>query len=431
MFAGKMDRNEWRAMCLVGLIFLVIAASLSMRPGSDDAYFAAVLKHDTLMEFMTCRYHAWSGRVLLDAINVATIRYALVWQLGIPLSFLLMCYQVYRLTLSRLTLPWLGILVVASLMLMLDGEVNRWGSWWVTGFYNYLLPATLGLFAFRCVLNKALHSNAYRLLAVPGAMIACQQEQVAICLVLALLVLAGCRLVLRCRFRLDLAVLAAGAGSAALLFLAPGNRVRLGTEINTWMPEFEHMGLIDKVILGVDRVNAHANNVHNHTFFLALLVTFVLVWVTRRRWWFKEVALWLLGASMAVILLGNAGLAVSDKLLFAGKLLPQNWTGYDVFLAYAKTLVLYGTLGACALYVSHRLRDGIIDVALLLLSFAMIMAIGFSPTVYGSGPRIFFIPDVLMVMYLCRVIATLAKVYRERAPRPQGVTPLDSGQRHE
>lgn len=405
-------------MCLVVLIFLVIAVSLSMRPGSDDASFAAVLKHGSLMDFIAHRYNAWSGRIMLDTINVVTIRYALFWQIGIPLTFLLLCYQVYRLTLSRLASPWLGVLAVAMLMLMLDAEVNRWGSWWVTGFYNYLLPATLGLFAFRCVLQKALHSNAYRLLAVPSVMVACQQEQVAVCLLLALLVLAGYRLMLRHSARMDFMILTAGTVGAGLLFLTPGNRVRLDTEIHTWMPGFEQMGLIDKVILGIDRVNAHANSVDNDVFFLALLATFALVWVTQRRWWLKEVALLILGASVAVILLGGAGLAVPDTLLFAGQLLPQNWTGYEVYLAYAKTLVIYGTLAACALYVSHRLRDGIIDVALLLLSFGMIMVIGFSPTVYGSGPRIFFIPDVLMVVYLCRVIASLFRVWREQAPRP-------------
>lgn len=417
MFAARMDRKEWRAMCLVALVFWVIAAGLSMRPGSDDASFAAVLKDGALMDFLTYRYHAWSGRVMLDAINVVTIRYALFWQIGIPLTFLLMCYQVYRLTLRRLVSPWMGILAVTALMLMLDGAVTRWSSWWVTGFYNYLLPATLGLFVFRCVLHKALHANVYRLLAMPSAILACQQEQVAVCLLLALLVLAGYRLMLRHSARMDFMILTAGTAGAGLLFLAPGNRVRLDTEIHIWMPGFEQMGLIDKVILGVDRVNAHANSVDNHIFFLALLATFALVWMTRRRWWLKEMALLILGASMAILLLGSAGLAVPDMLLFAGKLLPQNWTGYEVYLAYAKTLVIYGTLAACALYVSHKLSDGLIDVALLLLSFGMIMVIGFSPTAYGSGPRIFFIPDVLMVVYLCRVIATLAQACWEQAPQ--------------
>lgn len=402
--------GEWLAAFFLFLIFVVIFRGLSLQSYGDDAFYVSVLDDDTVFGFISHRYSVWSGRALLDAINIVTIRHSIVWKIGIPLTFLLLCYQIYRLTLWRIFTPSVGVLIVAGVMFSISGDVTAWGSWWVTGFYNYLLPLTLGFFTLRCVLHKSVHSGASKALAIICAIIACQQEQVALSLLAALVVVAIYRVVSRASIRLDVMTLFAGVVSAGFLFLAPGNSSRLKEEMS-WLPEFPRMGLSDKLLLGIDRINAHANDMSSHVFLLAMLVTFCLVFLLKRGWQLKPLVLVILGVGIVSFMLGGANLPdVSSKLLFSGKVLPENWTNYSVFVSYAKTMMIYGALACCVLYFSDTHADVYAGIGVLALSFGMIMAVAFSPTVYASGARVLYVPDVFMVAYVCWVSGKLFRM---------------------
>lgn len=411
MFAKRISRMEGLAGLFILLLGVVLFRNLELKDSADDVYFLTALDDKTLLEFLRERYMGWSGRVLLEGITVITIRYAWLFKTGITLTFILMCYQVYRLSLRDTLAPLAGVLLVAGIVLMMPASVSQWGGWWVTGFYNYLLPTALGLFAFRILCEKHEHGKLYQALALVSAVVACQQEQVAIALLAAILTLAICRAVRRERIGAEGIVLAGGLVSAAVLFAAPGSHVRLAAE-TSWLLDFTHMNLLEKLALGLDRVNAHANDADNGTFLLALLTTVALLCAKREHWQLKGVAVVVLGVGIASLLWTAAGLSLTTKLTFSGQILPAHWRGVNVFIALAKTMMLYGTLAVCAVYFAERWQEWVALVGALALSFGMIMVLGFSPTVYASGARIFYLSDVLMATYICWVIAHIVARYR-------------------
>ncbi len=415
MSARNVKYQEWLAFSLLLLLVVVLFRGVDLRASGDDAVARTILDQYTLLGFLQERYQTWSGRTLLEAIAVVTVRHDVAYKLAIPAAYVLLCHQVYCLTLRHVLRPLSGLLGVACVMLLFPAGVSQWGGWWVTGFYNYLLPLALGLFGFRCVVEGRHAAWRYRLPALLAVAIACQQEQVALCLLLALTLLIGYRLVQRQRVGRDFMMLVTGSVSAAFLFAAPGNLARLQVAQNN-IPEFPDIGLLGKLMLGVDRVNAHANDPANLVFLAAIGVTFVAVSRLSRPWAGRYPALFVLGVGGLTLLLGGAGMPVTDKLAFAERGTPADWQHVDIFMAYAKTMMVYAALAVGAMSVARAPYEWLVGPGLLLLSFMMIVAVGFSPTVYSSGMRIYYVSDVLVGGYVCWMFAMLVTPGRQYAP---------------
>ena len=82
--ANASKRMERGSALLLLFVFLVIATLLELKTHGDDAWFQHVLDERSLGQFLVSRYNEWSGRILLEALLAGTIRYGMVWKLGIP-----------------------------------------------------------------------------------------------------------------------------------------------------------------------------------------------------------------------------------------------------------------------------------------------------------------------------------------------------------
>lgn len=406
---SAIDDRALRVVCVFVfmLVGAVIARELELMSIADDAYYVTVLDNHSLWEFSSDRYQQWSGRTLLEAIMVSTIRYPLCWKIAIPLCFLALCFQLWKLTLRHHLSLSKGSLVVLFMMLLMSGQVAAWGAWWVSGFYNYLLPTFLGVYALGTVLDRHHNSWFSRLLGAVAAVVACQQEQVAIAFLSSLLALGGYRLLRKQSCRHEVVLLLLGFVSAYFLFHAPGNAIRYHAEMS-WLPSFAEMGLWEKLMLGLDRVNTHAFDSTNRLFLLTVAFSFLAVCRERRPWLLKPVALGVLGLFAFSVLLQQIGLEdVTDKLGTTASIGPGNWYDYDIFLSYTLTLLVYATLFCCSVYLANNRGQLLAYAGTLSLSAAMIVGVAFSPTVYASGPRVFYLSDVLMVVYACLMLGRL------------------------
>lgn len=388
-------------------VLIVVMRGLSLMTIGDDVYFSNALNDKSLLDFLYSRYNSWSGRTLLEAITVISIRTPIIWKIAIPSCLLMMCLNIWKLTLSKSIKSCFGSIVVIFFVLLVSKSVARDGGWWVTGFYNYLLPTSLGIFAFRVVIYKAESAIFTRYLSIIAAVICCQQEQAAIALISSLIAVIIFRKNKGLTISFDSVVFLFGVISAGFLFLAPGNYNRLQIETR-WLPEFSQMGLIEKLMLGLDRVSEHVNDIAGRVILLASLMTFLVAFIHRRKWNLKPVALIIIGVFILNVLLKQIGLEdYSDKLNFLGFIGPDSWYRYEVFYSYTLTILLYGMLISCSLYVSDSIEELVSLVGSLCLSVALVMAVSFSPTVYASGSRILYISDILLVIYSCLLLGKL------------------------
>ncbi len=409
MSANNSNRFSQITIYFVILIFtfIVIFKGLSLQNIADDVYFSEALKNNNLLSFLMLRYNAWSGRTLIEAIMVSTINFHLFWKLAIPASLLIMCHYVWKLTLSKHTSMYIGTITVVFFMLLMSGSVAKDGEWWVTGFYNYLLPVSLGFFSFSTVIHKGRSSTLVRSFAVIAAIVCCQQEQAAIALIGGLSIVAVYRKSQGQPIGFELIILILSIISACFLFFAPGNYHRLQVE-SRWLPEFPYMGLEEKLMLGLDRLNSHVHDAGNRIILLATVLTAIVTFNTNRAWSLKPLALVILGIFAFNVLLNQEHLGhFSDKLGFAGFISPNNWYHYKVFFSYTLTILLYLVLACCALYISNNFKDILKSLGPLSLSVILVMAVSLSPTVYASGARILYLPDVLLIIYSCFLLAKL------------------------
>ena len=387
-------------------IFIIIARSLSLQSIADDAYYVTVLDNTTLWAFVQSRYLEWSGRTILEAIMVSTIQVPLFWKAAIPGTLFFLTYHIWKLTLKNHCSPYIAVIFLMS------GQVAAWGAWWVTGYYNYLLPITLGVFGFSVIIYKKEHSPFIKILGAASIVTACQQEQAAIALITAIFVTCVYRKTTRETIYFEATVLILGLISFAFLMSAPGNYHRFQEEIS-WLPDFINMGLLDKLMLGVDRINAHATDASNRLLTVAIVMTLLATYFKEASWSLKPLVLVLLGFFIINMLLSQQDLSYfTTKLSFNSYASPDQWYRYNMFVSYTITILIYGVMACASLYIADRYDELLAFLGAIALAVGTTMALAFSPTVYASGARVLYLHDILIVIYSCLMLTKIINIKR-------------------
>jgi hypothetical protein len=410
------ESGRWRkAREVAGGVFLLLSAAwimtrLGLQDASDDGIFLHALDQQGMVEFLVSRYHDWSGRTLIDWLLVGTIGIPMVWTLGIPLALLGSAWCIWRLTLAE-RLPMLsGTALVLLMAFLIHVMVLAEAVYWVTGFYNYLLPCFLALVAMVVVMTRDTAYAALYVVALPAVVFACQSEQVAV----AVLVTLSARIAL---LRLqgqgvgrESLLLAAGAAAALVSWLAPGNVVRLAGELR-WFPEYADAGLLEKIGMGLDRLNVHARSPRN---LLLLFVAALSAWATLRscRSAAARIAvaiLLLFVASVpAIVLIRLAGLEGLPGITGVGAhLSPAEWAHGGIFVSMAFTICVYGALATGAACRARDLPGQLVGAGIPLLAAASTMLVSLSPTIYASGFRILFVGDVWLLVHGAMLLSSL------------------------
>ncbi|TDK23211.1 hypothetical protein E2F46_11365 [Luteimonas aestuarii] len=417
--------RRWRGVEAVSAVLLcVLCIAIGLRLGlqgaDDDQYFLHALDDRGLFEFLASRYREWTGRILLEGALAATIGVAAVWKTLIPATFLGTAWCIWRLTLSRQLPMASGTLVVAVMLLLIHRQVLYEAAFWVTGFYNYLLPVFMGLLSITLLCSATRRRPIAVAVAACVAIIACQAEQVAF----ALLAVMSVRTLLR-RMRHEslegeLVVLFAGGASAAASLLAPGNALRHVAELR-WFPEHVDLEWSAKWLLGLDRLNVHAQSPAN---LLLVLLAALAAWLTPRmcRTATARVAAGILvlyvASAVVSVLLRLPGLEGWPRLGgVAAPLEPAEWMAGGIFVSMGFTIAVLGALVASAACRAKDLDSLIVGAGLPALAVASTMLVALSPTIHASGFRILFVGDLLLVLHAAMLVSTTLELRRMRAAR--------------
>lgn len=141
--------NKWIGISLISmatLYLLTISMNVSLRDYHDDAFYLSAFESGEFISFLSHQYQTWSGRVLVDALMISTIGYRTFWLFGIPASLLLLSYSCCKMTSSRAGLIPMSLFVI--LFASMPVQVINDSVFWVTGFYNYLLPTSVAFYVF-------------------------------------------------------------------------------------------------------------------------------------------------------------------------------------------------------------------------------------------------------------------------------------------
>ena len=411
-------RAAWRASspgerlvfaAIVSILALLHAYRFDRLDFADDAYFATALDQASLFGFLRERYLSWSGRLPIDALAALLLDHVWLWRVLNFAMVLAFCANVARLGFGAGGKAPVAIACVLGLWLLFPLALLQDAAWWVTGSFNYLWPATAGLFAVRAMFER------HRRTTVDWALIACAggfaaySEQVAIVL-LGLGVPRWWQLWRSGRFGPgDAALCGAISVNAAINLLAPGAQLRFAAETVRWYPDYDLLDVIDKLHLALGLVATTLGRTDHLAAAVLVAVAGVLVWHAR------------VARGVRIALLGGLGfLALAHLAPFAlppGTGLLHRLTVVAVTAANGAAsspmivlaLTLFG--GACVVagtFVAVRersLREAAWLAHGLLVGWASLAAVAFSPTVYASGERTRFVACAVMLVVTCRLIA--------------------------
>lgn len=418
------DRRECiKTLLIITFIALMFNLFMAELIGDDPSYLDRL---NTLgyVEASIDHFKNWSSRILIEAALMFFSNYFYLWLLINTAVMVGTVWIINKYTTAKMTAQTL--LFTFGLYCMIPLNLMREAGWVATTL-NYHWSVCFALFAFYPFyqkMKKEKLSVPMFLLTIPLLIFSSNQEQINLCF-FAFTALVSIYLIRKRRYdiRLLISSLISFAGIVVFL-LAPGNKVRTALETKERFPAFADFTFFNKVDVGISSFGKPFFIDSNILFFLLFSLVAFLVFQNSQNYYGKILAALPAGMSFIVYLGGTmeSGFVhyASNKIgdIFSTKGL-ENWfltTGTRLSLrnpgTWIATLLVLGLL-VCLIYgLWMSFADPskiVLAVLILLMGFFSRVMMGFSPTVWASGVRTYYIVFISALMLILMLVDELRK----------------------
>lgn len=446
---GKKRRRFW-----IFWIGMFVAAALILGlvgySDGDDAYFYRYTHSMGFFEYLGWRYETWVGRMTGEALVYLTFRLGLpFWRIVNALMLVLLPLGVLYLAMRAARVPegtlrgWkyrqpvcngnrydeIGLPAAAAAVagyFMMSAGTFGYAAVWVNGSIFYTWSFTCGIWALTTFADfvfgedppadgpfKGLHMSmegcrTWRFLyAIPCAVIASMsiEQMGAVLLVFEVLgVLYG---IWKWRRVHPLLLVQALVTLAAftVLFLAPGNDVRVAAEITNWMPQYETMTFGEHLFITLHWLLSSFANENKLFLCMIWVVGSLLLLQKKKRSVFDWLLLFIAVVFTIAALLPYVGITLfsdmgmqylditqciyevptSDKLTGIQTFAMVWWSAALIY-----TFVFLWRVSGCQITLLLAYLAGIASEAIMF----------FSPTMYASGGRVYYLTDILYLFLM-------------------------------
>lgn len=441
----------WMMMALV--IFLVLHR-VGFSDG-DDTYFYHYSTTMGFFEYLAWRYQTWVGRMAAEALVYVTFNLGLgFWRIADAIMMVLLLIGILRLGCKtagyrddsefldayrlndcklcrksdsksglKLSALWEAVrypLLLATGYLLMSVMTLGYSAIWVNGSIFYTWTFTAGVWAMMPLADDVFKTGGFSkkqfLYSIPCSVIAAMSiEQMGAVLiafeVLTILCLAMKKTEnpgekISCGIWAQTAVTMA---AFVILFLAPGNDVRVASEIATWMPGYEELSFGSHLFMTAQwLLSSFANE--SKAFFIGIWMAAILLlegsrhdnpkkYVSDR---FYQVAAGIFSVAallpyFGIDILSEMGIGQIDIEMCLTQvptwqaMTAQNRMAFFWWLAavFFTGMLLWRVTGH-SIFISMVFLGGIASEAVLY----------FSPTIYASGARVFYLTDLLYLFLI-------------------------------
>jgi len=383
---------------------------------ADDLWFANALESRTLADYLAFRYTHWSGRLPIETLLVLLPTHPWLWKLINALMWLLLCHAGGRLASvgTGMSVEAATALVLVLFMLISPGIVFT-AAGWMTGSINYLWPMALGLFGMIAFVDRKPYGKASRFAFLLASGLAMYNEQVALFLLPATLLLLGIRVARRDWSGWNLAHFGFMVANALVLFCAPGSQNRYLLEQATHFPDFYTLAVMDKLAIGAGLVVTSMIDPLNLLVAAIIVMSGALVWRSPSGRFAKGLVLLALAYLALDYILAMAGPwaeTVRRDLYVLQAPGGASASSSRTYLLAAWSAFVIACLAAAAVMSFWRSRSECVAVStILLLGAASLAVLGFSPTAYASGWRVHFVWQIALLLVAARMMAMFRKQF--------------------
>lgn len=394
----NVNKINYILFIVAALAIMHFTGNVTIRPDGDDQYFVNLLSSNDVWGILKTRYLTWSGRLGVEFVLLHTIKLSYFWVIAIPVCIFVTCYSMVVITCEKVKVGFALILAVFHFTLMKSSVIDD-AVLWVTGFYNYLLPAALATLTLAICLKPGRYIGITKIVPLIAPFIYAYSEQIALATILSLLVIfvfSKERHKSLCLMSLILTIV-----NFMVCYLSPGSAERAQTEAWFAFPDYLTLNIFQKATLGVYLLHTHLSDVTN-TPYLIFLVTCLVTGLI----YFKKDALTLIACGLVVLQVVVMVYLYKHTENNALSFSPERFTSVKTYIFLLIDLVSFFS----SLYISSKCFDKSYFVTTAIIIGAMsVLAVGLSPTVFSSGTRTMFVFDLSVIASLCFIIFGILK----------------------
>ena len=427
LFNSKYGNLYAYGIIFILCFFIMAGQNFRLEAGNDDLYHKQVVeKFGSAFNFMISQYENWNSRYFTSLVMAFVMdKNIWLWRiLNTVMLCLLFIYSakivqcIYKLNSQKFYIILFGFF---SIFALLPSGIWYWSVNWVTGSFNYLWPAAslvISLYyLFNTLLNKQHLTFIKFLFATPFVLYAANVEQSALILVTFFFITIIYSFIINKYYDIYILLLFVfGIISTYIVFASPAQEIRYVKEIDGWYPMFNDISLIYKMILGFSYTVVYGFLQYNYT--TTILFAIILILIIKHDYQNKYF-LFFLFLPLIYTLTYYIGRQASYAF--------RNWCKHS-FLYNSESFsrkildnspsepfisVIIGTiLLVIILYFVFKIKWSSFErkyISLLMIAAAILSAfvLSFSPTVFASGFRIFFIPYLVYSIALGILFAEL------------------------
>ena len=381
------------------LLYLGYALFLHRNAGMrdyDDYVYRDAWSDVSINQWVRDFYMGWSGRLPLQMMGIVFLQFPLwVWRIWNALllgACPFLVARMVRLFCGEWKERGLFLLhaAICGLFVLIPGKAMDGAVLWISGSFNYLLPA-VGLFLalypfFSEMCGKERRKREYIIAAV-GTFFCCYAEQTAavfVCLAALLWLFTAVKR--RTRSTPLFLLWVFGMGNMLIEYIAPGNYVRYDSEVILWYREYDMYSFADKLVLGF--VHCMKMLLLEGWPLIACVFVLILAGTRRKSLFYKGMFLVYCAATGVMIFFLRR---MYDNVVF----LFTDPAGMIYLFSFVSWLILL----AVFLLTVYDFDDtpAWIPALLVLAAFAAGTVVAMSPSYYGAELRVYFIPYLLLI----------------------------------
>lgn len=403
---------------LYALCSLLFAAAFAFKRNfGDDLVQTELFRNKTILDIWNYdfgRYFTWSSRVLINFFaNCLIVSPKILWQLAMGAAmFILMSSMAVIFNVKHKN----GALYICFITMLLPWQIYNSAGWIATSA-SYFIPVAVGVMGFIPIAKayRGEPSSVPEKILCAAAMIFAANIEQFMAVALGIYLVADIYFIAVKKLRPIMVVqFIICAASAAYTFLCPGNAMRSNLETARWFPSYPMFGTVDKSDIGLfSTLNSlFVSDIKLLTIAVSLLIT--VIGFKKYNDVFYRVIFAL--PTVLLILFGPLYGIMSSVFPHINKdhaavsanglMTVENVDSIIPLFGFLLMLGMLMLIFVCIILISSDILQLASSAVILGAGLMSRAAIGFSPTIYASGPRTF------SVLYMCMLVFAV-KIYSE------------------
>lgn len=360
---------------------------------SDDwSYFHNKYSVDLLI----ARFVVWSQRIIIEIPMFAILRAPYI----LNIVFCALLYPIFAIALAKLLkLSVLKSFLIALPFAAFQNISENEGAGVVTTHFNYLLPLITAMWSV-VILRSNKVGVIKGCLLLLFAIFSTSNEMLAVAFMLMLPFLFFYD---RKHKNWYITVISISALHLGLLFLSGASTVRVCTDGITQYPDFNKLSLIYKIYQGtVATVFYYTTNLNFYSIFLVFSVCYCFFKYQAKA--FKNSVVIAVITAILLYIYGCINITHSSQIYNYPLSYMVEITTNKACALMCLSVIAISVLLYMILKVNCNYQIKIIVLSLLVAAFAIRMTLAFSPTVFFSRTRTFFISNLLILLASCYLL---------------------------